>query len=92
MIHNIPQLVFEEFIAGRLEGDGAVEVRKNHSFVSCEQVSIFSSPMGGKTNSSVRTAILSQQLLKIVLSRIHIRFALDMSSDVMVPRAECASH
>jgi hypothetical protein len=38
MIHNIPQPVFEEFIAERLGRDGEVEVRKNHSFVSCEQV------------------------------------------------------
>jgi hypothetical protein len=40
MIHNIPQPVFEEFIAERLGRDGVVEVKKNHSFVSCEQVRI----------------------------------------------------
>jgi 2-polyprenyl-6-methoxyphenol hydroxylase-like FAD-dependent oxidoreductase len=38
MIHNIPQPVFEQFVAKRLVRDGIVEVRKNHSFVSCEQV------------------------------------------------------
>lgn len=37
MIHNIPQPAFEEFVAHRLAQDGAVEIRKNHSFVSCEQ-------------------------------------------------------
>ncbi|PVH79348.1 3-propionate hydroxylase [Cadophora sp. DSE1049] len=37
MIHNIPQPRFEEFIAARLAQDGVVEVRKNHSFVSCKQ-------------------------------------------------------
>lgn len=39
MIHNIPQPAFEEFVAHRLAQDGGVEIRKNHSFVSCEQVS-----------------------------------------------------
>jgi hypothetical protein len=38
MIHNIPQPAFEEFVAERLAQDGVVEIRKNHSFVSCEQV------------------------------------------------------
>jgi hypothetical protein len=42
MIHNIPQPVFEGFIAERLETDGVVEVRKNHSFMDCDQVRIFS--------------------------------------------------
>jgi len=37
MIHNIPQPKFEEFVASRLAQDGMVEVRKNHSFVSCKQ-------------------------------------------------------
>jgi hypothetical protein len=41
MIHNIPQPAFEEFVARRLALDGEVEVRKNHSFVTCEQVSDF---------------------------------------------------
>lgn len=30
--------MFEQFVADRLAVDGLVEVRKNHSFVSCEQV------------------------------------------------------
>jgi hypothetical protein len=38
MIHNIPQPAFEEFVANRLAQDGGVEIRKNHSYVSCEQV------------------------------------------------------
>lgn len=37
MIHNIPQPTFEELVARHLVEDG-VEVRKNHSFVRCEQV------------------------------------------------------
>ncbi|RDW65001.1 hypothetical protein BP6252_10652 [Coleophoma cylindrospora] len=36
MIHNIPQPTFEELVATYLVKDG-VEVRKNHSFVTCEQ-------------------------------------------------------
>lgn len=36
MIHNIPQPTFEELVARHLAKDG-VEVRKNHSFVRCEQ-------------------------------------------------------
>ncbi|PMD39449.1 3-propionate hydroxylase [Hyaloscypha variabilis F] len=37
MIHNIPQPVFEQFVAERLAQDGIVDIRKNHSFVSCKQ-------------------------------------------------------
>ncbi|KAF8851507.1 hypothetical protein BDZ45DRAFT_679079 [Acephala macrosclerotiorum] len=37
MIHNIPQPTFEQFVAARLKRDGEVEIRKNHSYVSCEQ-------------------------------------------------------
>lgn len=39
MIHNIPQPAFEDFIAKRLSKINLVEIRKNHSFVSLEQVS-----------------------------------------------------
>jgi hypothetical protein len=39
MIHNIPQPAFEEFVAERLAKSDFVEIRKNHSFVSLEQVS-----------------------------------------------------
>ncbi len=39
MIHNIPQPRFEELIAARLKMEGQVEIRKNHSYVQCEQVS-----------------------------------------------------
>lgn len=39
MIHNIPQPTFEELVAEYLVQDG-VEVRKNHSFISCEQVRV----------------------------------------------------
>lgn len=38
MIHNIPQPTFEQFVAKRLAQDELVEIRKNHSFISCEQV------------------------------------------------------
>ncbi|CZR64181.1 uncharacterized protein PAC_14078 [Phialocephala subalpina] len=38
MIHNVPQPTFEQFVAARLKRDGKVEVRKNHSYVGCEQV------------------------------------------------------
>ncbi len=41
MIHNIPQPAFEQFVAEHLEKDSVVEVRKNHSFVNCEQVCPF---------------------------------------------------
>jgi hypothetical protein len=37
MIHNIPQPTFEELVASYLVKEG-VEVRKNHSFIRCEQV------------------------------------------------------
>ncbi|KAG9234664.1 3-propionate hydroxylase [Amylocarpus encephaloides] len=37
MIHNIAQPTFEELVTTRLQHDGKVEIRKNHSFVSCEQ-------------------------------------------------------
>lgn len=43
MIHNIPQPVFEELIAARLAKDAKVEVRKNHSFIKCTQVSVLPS-------------------------------------------------
>lgn len=45
MIHNIPQPTFEQFVATRLKRDGEVEVRKNHSYVSCEQVRNFEAVM-----------------------------------------------
>ena len=38
MIHNIPQPAFEEMISSRLAKSNLVEIRKNHSFVSLEQV------------------------------------------------------
>jgi hypothetical protein len=47
--------------------------------------------MGGEANSSVRMVMLLSQLLKIVLSRIHMRFAPGMSLDAMVPKAKSAS-
>ncbi|PMD30074.1 3-propionate hydroxylase [Hyaloscypha variabilis F] len=37
MIHNIPQPAFEQFVAKRLAQDEVVEIRKNHSFISCKQ-------------------------------------------------------
>lgn len=40
MIHNIPQPAFEEIISERLAQSRLVEIRKNHSFVSLEQVSV----------------------------------------------------
>lgn len=39
MIHNIPQPAFEDFITKRLSKISLVDIRKNHSFVSLEQVS-----------------------------------------------------
>jgi hypothetical protein len=45
MIHNIPQPAFEEFVAKRLAQDEVVEIRKNHSFVSCEQVRCIHLPL-----------------------------------------------
>jgi hypothetical protein len=44
MIHNIPQPAFEELIAKRLSQSSLVEIRKNHTFVSLEQVSVFPIP------------------------------------------------
>lgn len=38
MIHNISQPAFEQLIAKRLSKSTLVEVRKNHTFVSLEQV------------------------------------------------------
>lgn len=38
MIHNIPQPAFEELVASRLSKSSLVEIRKNHTFVSLEQV------------------------------------------------------
>lgn len=38
MIHNISQPVFEDLIADQLLKDGVVEIRKNNSYISCEQV------------------------------------------------------
>lgn len=39
MIHNIPQPAFEELIAKGLSRSSLVEIRKNHTFISLEQVS-----------------------------------------------------
>jgi hypothetical protein len=39
MIHNIPQPAFEEMIAKRLSQSSLAEIRKNHTFISLEQVS-----------------------------------------------------
>lgn len=38
MIHNIPQPAFESLLMERLSSENRVEIRKNHSFVSLEQV------------------------------------------------------
>ncbi|OJJ33796.1 hypothetical protein ASPWEDRAFT_69580 [Aspergillus wentii DTO 134E9] len=37
MIHNIPQPAFEDLVARRLEKNSLVEIRKNHSFMRCEE-------------------------------------------------------
>jgi hypothetical protein len=38
MIHNIPQPVFEQFVADKLANDPLVEIRKGVAFVSLVQV------------------------------------------------------
>jgi hypothetical protein len=38
MIHNIPQPDFEQLIAKKLADSSNVEIRKNHTFISAEQV------------------------------------------------------
>lgn len=40
MIHNIPQPDFEQLITKKLANSSNVEIRKNNTFVSVEQVSI----------------------------------------------------
>lgn len=39
MIHNIPQPAFEALVTEKLAKSDLVEIRKNHSFISLEQVS-----------------------------------------------------
>lgn len=41
MIHNIPQPDFEQLIAKKLASGSNVEIRKNHTFVSVEQVRLY---------------------------------------------------
>ena len=38
MLHNIPQLAFEQFVAKELEHDPNVEIRKNVSYITSRQV------------------------------------------------------
>lgn len=38
MIHNIPQPMFEEYVAEKAKKNDLVEIRKNHSFVKLEDV------------------------------------------------------
>lgn len=41
MIHNIPQPDFEQLIAKKLANISNAEIRKNHTFVSVEQVRLY---------------------------------------------------
>ena len=38
MIHNVPQPMYEEYVAEKARVNGLIEIRKNHSFVKLEDV------------------------------------------------------
>lgn len=38
MIHNVTQLMYEDYIAERIRNSDLVELRKNHSFVKLQDV------------------------------------------------------
>lgn len=41
MIHNVTQPMYEDYVAERVRGSDLVEIRKNHSFVGLQDVSVF---------------------------------------------------
>jgi hypothetical protein len=88
MIHNIPQPTFEQFVANRLARDGIVEIRRNHSFVSCMQVCDARLPSKIRINRASSTMIELRLWWKIVTLRRHTRFAPGMLLPVMELKAE----
>lgn len=94
MIHNIPQPAFEELIAKRLLQSSLVEIRKNHTFISLEQVSNCSIPEMSCNGHSLNhlpslTVMLSQQSRTVIQTK-HTGSAPSMWLLAMAQKVPCA--
>lgn len=97
MIHNIPQPVFEQYIAGHLSHDPQVELRTGIAFISCTQDAGGVVSVVEERSTKTRYRIRSKQVVGCDGARSQVRAALGIecegenSCKSRAPRAYCSN-